>query len=129
MSATHGLLLAHARVQEVLHGKQIREEGLGQSRREHARDEAGQVEERPLGQEGDEPQAGHRHRPLRGETRRRQGAVEEIELEEVFVEEVFVVEEIVLVEEELLAQIVFEEIVEEVLEEEVVRVDADRGLR
>jgi hypothetical protein len=114
-------------VQEVLHGKQIREEGLGQSRREHARDEARQVEERPVGQEGDQPQTGHRHRPVGGAARGRQGPVEEVVLEEelfeegILVEEVFVFEEVILFEEVLLFEEIEREEVqfEEVLEEEI----------
>jgi hypothetical protein len=86
--------LAQHDVLEVLHGKQIREESLGQSRREHARDETRQVEKR-LRQKGKEPQTSHRHRTLRGQTRRWKSPGEEI-VEEVFedsgLEKVFIEE-------------------------------------
>jgi hypothetical protein len=113
----------------ILHGKQVREEGIGKSRREHARDEAREVEERRLRQEGDEPQAGHRHRTFGSAPRRRKGAVEEIVVEEVFVvivEEVFIVlvEEVLILEEEHFEENRrLEEVLvhEEIGEEEVAR--------
>jgi hypothetical protein len=104
------LLLAQHPVQEVLHGQQIREEGFRQSRREHARDETRQVEKR-VGKESDQPQASHRHRPLRSATRGREGAVEEVLFEEIERKEV--VEEAFLVQEIELEEIHFEEIGEE----------------
>jgi hypothetical protein len=102
---------------DVKHGCKIREESTGQSREGDARTEARHAEKRKLGQEGEEPQTGHRHRTLRSATRRRQGAVEEIveevefeegvlkeiQLEEIVVEKVFIEEELkeVFIEEEV----------------------------
>ena len=58
------------------HGTKIFEEGL---RRRRTRDEEAQgrhIEERPLRQEGQEPQAGDRDRPVRGARRGQEGAEE-----------------------------------------------------
>jgi hypothetical protein len=106
------LLLAQHFVQEDSHGVEVRQEDSEEGRRGDARVQARQAEKR-VGQKGDEPQAGHRHRALRGAARRRQGAVEEVELEEVVeegleleeveqLEEALVVEEVVLLEEALV---------------------------
>jgi hypothetical protein len=92
----------------VTHGFKVREEIAGQSRKGDARAEARHTEKRKIGQEGEEPQTGHRHRTLRSATRGRQGAVEEI------VKEVI---EKVVVEKVQLEEVFFEEIDEEVIEE------------
>jgi len=61
------------------HGTEIFEKGLRQGR---ARDEEAQgrdSEERPIGAEGQEPQAGDRHRSVRGEGGRKEGSEEGLE--------------------------------------------------
>jgi hypothetical protein len=78
-SKWRGLL---SRNRENNHGTKIFEESIGQGR---ARDEEAQgwnVEERPLGAEGQEPQAGNCHRSFRGEGGRKQGSEEGLEEEE-----------------------------------------------
>src|SRR6187401_2169581 len=70
------------------------QEGERQGREGDAREEARHAEERRLGQEGDEPQAGHRDRPVRSEEGRRQGAGEEVRREEVDRQEVHWREEV-----------------------------------
>jgi hypothetical protein len=68
-------------------GTQIFEEGVGGCR---ARDEEAQgrhVEERPLGQEGQEPKAGDCDRPVGGEGQGQEGAEEGIEEAQGFEEE------------------------------------------
>src|SRR6187402_3404838 len=64
------------------------QEGERQGREGDAREEARHAEERRLGQEGDEPQAGHRDRPVGSARGRRQGAGEEVGCEEGGCEEV-----------------------------------------
>src|SRR5262245_40049158 len=62
-----------------LHGASIRQEGFGQGREGDARAEGRDPQVRSLGQEGQEPEAGDRDRPLGGSSRRRQGSGEEVE--------------------------------------------------
>src|SRR5258706_5492350 len=77
-----------------------------------ARAQAGNAQERELGQEGEEPKTGHRHRPVRSTPRRRESTVEEILLEEIELEEVqreeVVIEEVVD-EEIVIPQVQLEE--------------------
>jgi hypothetical protein len=138
----------------LLHGVKVREEIAGQSRDGDAQVQARHAQER-VGQEGDEPQTGHRHRTVGSAARRRKGAGEKVVVrlvEEVFVllfEEVagrseealvsFIEEGFVIVEEVLrfleesfvIEEVVFVEevlFVEEVVEEEVgSRVSPSRG--
>jgi hypothetical protein len=97
------------------YGKQVWEEGPGQSREGDARAQEGHAAQRRLGQEGDEPQAGHRHRSLGSAPRRREGAaaaevfveevvLEDVEQQEVEREEVVLDEEGLAVEEEQLLE-------------------------
>jgi len=58
------------------HDGQIRLNSTKQGQEGDARAQARYVEERPIREEGHEPQAGDRHRIVRGETRRREGAEE-----------------------------------------------------
>ena len=88
-----------------VHGIEIRKEVAGQSGTRDARTKARETEERSIGQEGDESQAGDRHRTLRGATRRRQGAAKEI-----VIEETLLVEEAIIVEEALVEVVVEEEV-------------------
>jgi hypothetical protein len=63
------------------HGTKIFQESIGQGR---ARDEKAQgrnVEERPVRSQGQEPQAGDRHRSFRGEGGRKEGPEEGLEEE------------------------------------------------
>jgi hypothetical protein len=104
------------------HGCKVREESAGQSREGDARTEARHPEERKLGQEGEEPQTGHRHRTVGSAERRRQSAVEEVVFEEVVFKEV--VREEVICEEVIfkkvrIEKVVGEEIVGEEIDEEV----------
>src|SRR5437016_8349130 len=55
----------------------IRQKGLPEGPQGDARAEAGNPQVGPLGQEGEEPQAGDRDRPLAGSPRRRKGPQEE----------------------------------------------------
>jgi hypothetical protein len=75
-------------------GNEVWEGGIKARGKRGAEKKEGHAEEQ-LGQEGHEPQAGHRHRTLRSALERRQGPGEEIVFEEVGVEEVFI-EEIVI---------------------------------
>ncbi|MBV8543143.1 MAG: hypothetical protein JO093_09705 [Acidobacteria bacterium] len=102
---------------DATYGCKVREESAGQSREGDARTEKGHAEKRKLGQEGNEPQTGHRHRPLRSAPRRRQGAVEEVLSEEIFIQEIVVKE--VVFEEIELEEIVFEKILEEEIAEPI----------
>src|SRR5262245_50912018 len=64
------------KLKELPHGhSQIWQEGIGESREIDARNEARQTQKR-LRQEGDQPQAGDRDRPLGSPQGRRQGAGE-----------------------------------------------------
>src|SRR2546428_11655260 len=56
-----------------LHG-QVRKESAGEGQAGDARAKTRHAEKRALGQEGEEPQTGDRHRPRRGAPRRGQGA-------------------------------------------------------
>jgi hypothetical protein len=96
------LLLAQLRVQEDLHGKQVREKSLGQSGKDDARTQTRHAPQRRLRQESDEQEASNRHRPLGSQTRRRQGpTTAEVVLEEGVIEEGFVfVEEGLVLEED-----------------------------
>jgi hypothetical protein len=78
------------------HGEQVREEGVGEGREGDARAEARHAAQRRLGQEGGEPQAGHRDRIVRGAARRGEGPAGE---EDAGVGEVRGLEEIVEVVE------------------------------
>jgi hypothetical protein len=107
----------------LLHGEQVREKVPGQSREGDARAETRHAQKRRLGQEGDEPQAGHRHRTFGSASRRRQGAVEEGLVEEVvFIEEGVVVEEGFVFEESFIEEsfVIEENLLEEIDFEEVV---------
>src|SRR5262245_1010632 len=55
------------------HGN-VWQEGGRQGGYRNAREKGRYAEERPFRQDGQEPQAGHRHRPVRGAQGRRQGA-------------------------------------------------------
>jgi hypothetical protein len=102
----------------LLHGRQVREKVGGESREGDARAEARHAEKWQLGEEGDEPQAGHRHRTFGSAARRRQGAVEEVVVEEGCIIEEGVIEESFVIEEGLVLEKSF---LEESLVEEVVR--------
>ena len=54
------------------YSKKAQKQGQARDARAQARNAA----QRPLGQEGDEPQAGDRDRPVRGASRRREGAAQ-----------------------------------------------------
>ena len=58
---------------EKNHGTKIFEEGFLEGRARDAGAQTRDIEERPLGAEGDEPQAGDRNWSLRGESRRTEG--------------------------------------------------------
>jgi hypothetical protein len=113
------------------HGKKeifetkVRPEGFKVRRTRDARVQAGQAEERPQRQNGEEPQAGHRNRTLRSARRGREGAREEVQLEEVLKEEeldpIEHEKEIQFQEEIIRPQEVF---FEEILELEHFRVNA-----
>src|SRR5438128_2516448 len=65
----------------------IRKKGIRKGRTCDAREEEGNVEERPVGEESEEPQTSDRHRSFGSAEGRRQGAEEEI-VEILFEEEV-----------------------------------------
>jgi hypothetical protein len=102
----------------VEHGCKIRKESARQSREGDARAEARHAQERKLGQEGEEPQAGHRHRIVGSAPRRRQSAIEEVVFEEVELEEV-------VLEKVFVEEIFFEEVDQEVIEEIFEEVDKE----
>jgi len=54
---------------EKHHGTKILEEGIGQSRTRDEEAQGRHIEERQIGQEGQEPKAGDRHRSVGGEAR------------------------------------------------------------
>jgi hypothetical protein len=56
-----------------MNGEEVRKKGVQQGRARDARAQARDAEVRALGQEGDEPEAGDRDRPVGGEARGRQG--------------------------------------------------------
>src|SRR4029077_14037897 len=64
------------------HAEEVWEEGRIQGAEGDARTEAGDAQVRPLGEEGEEPQAGHRDRPVRGASSGRQGSEEEVHPEQ-----------------------------------------------
>src|SRR6187549_3448549 len=67
---------------EHRHGE-IWKKSVEESRARNAQAQARNAQERPVGQEGHEPQAGHRDRPLRSEKSRSEGTAEEIVVQEV----------------------------------------------
>ena len=67
---------------EERHGE-VRQEGAVEGQEGDGRAQGRHAAERPLGQEGDEPQAGDRHRPVGSAARRRQGAFESEPIEEI----------------------------------------------
>jgi hypothetical protein len=97
---------------EVSNGIEVWEVIAETSRKRDAPQEEGNAEERTLGKESDEPQAGHRDRTLRSARERRKGSVEEVVVEEVVVEKVFA---------QVLEEVIVEEVFAQVLEEEVAR--------
>src|SRR6185369_7299023 len=80
--------IAAAQLPKEIHHGQIRQEGSKQGRKDDARAQTRNLAQRTVGQEGDQPQAGDRDRPVGSAPRRRQGAEAEI---------VFIVEGIVAV--------------------------------
>src|ERR1700730_15836224 len=58
---------------------QVRRKGSGKSRTRNARDETGEAALGQIGQEGDEPKTGDRHRPFRSSRSRRQSPAAETE--------------------------------------------------
>jgi hypothetical protein len=60
-------------------GTQIFEEGIGRRRPRNEETQGRHAEERPLGQEGQEPQAGYRDRAVGGEGQGQEGAEKGIE--------------------------------------------------
>src|SRR5262249_5078914 len=58
---------------ESIHGEKVQQESRPESRKSHEGAEEGYAAKRPLRQARQEPQAGHRDRPVRGSPLRRQG--------------------------------------------------------
>jgi hypothetical protein len=71
---------------EKSHGTQIFEEGVERRRSRDEKAQGWHIEERPLGQEGQEPQTGDCDRTVGGEGERQEGAEEGLEEAEGFEE-------------------------------------------
>ena len=100
---------------EERHGE-VRQEGAVEGQEGDGRTQGRNVAQRPVGQEGDESQAGDRHRPFGSASCRRKGAAESEPIEEIVGEEI---------EQEIGAAQAGEEIRnEEIVIEEEVRVEA-----
>ena len=69
---------AFRRAREERDGEEVRQEGVPEGRTRDAREKARSVEERPVRQESDQPQAGDRDRAVRGTPVRREGSAEEV---------------------------------------------------
>src|SRR5690349_9892965 len=72
--------MASTSTAEEDHG-QVWQESGPESEEGHARAQTRDPQERPIRQEGQEPQAGDRNRPGAGAPRRRKGAAEEVQEE------------------------------------------------
>src|SRR5262245_26043426 len=71
--------------QKERHGQEVRKESAEEGRAGDARAEAREAALGPVGQEGEKPEAGDRHRPLGGSESGSEGAQEEGRVEEVSV--------------------------------------------
>src|SRR4051794_25787815 len=80
-------LIFPATREDQIHGPQVLQESIRQSRTRDEKAQGRHAEERALRQEGQEPQAGYRNWTFRGARGRQEGAEEEVQQKDVEEEE------------------------------------------